>query len=127
MSAFSFAKYLLISVIGNLAFAFLILWFVGRVTTSFFVHARVRLIDPLFYLGGYMYTWKMLATSFPYVGYVMLLNPVMHVMEGARAAVFGGTEYINFWLLAGALVVQTVFWAAASCHSLRKKLDYVPG
>ena len=51
----------------------------------------MRFIYPLWFLGGFQFTWMALYKAFPKIGLVSLLNPLVYVMEGTRAA-FSGQE-----------------------------------
>lgn len=125
MSMFSFTKFLVTCMLGNMVFAFFCLWVAGWASSSFFVHMRIRFFDPLFYFGCDMSTWLTLATALPFLGYLMLLNPITYGMEAMRSAVLGPAGLLNFWLSSAMLCVHLGVWMMAAIKTFEKKLDYV--
>jgi hypothetical protein len=125
MSAFSFPKFVFISVVGNVICAFFALWVAGLTRTEFIIHIRIRLFDPLFYFGCNISTWATLHSVFPFIANLMLLNPVTYCMEGLRVAVFGQAGYINFWICIGVLTLQTLIFVKATLKTFKKRFDFV--
>lgn len=87
--------------------------------------AWCRIIFPLWFLGGYQYSWAVMHKVAPYLSYLMLLNPMIYATEGIRAAQLGQTGYLPFWIC---FVVMTAlcgifgWWAV---KALRQRLDFV--
>jgi len=75
--------------------------------------------------GGYMYSWYAVYHVSPLIGYAHLINPVLYVMEGMRAAVLGQEGYLPFWFSFTALFAFTVVIAWDALRRLRKRLDCV--
>ncbi|MCF7899721.1 ABC transporter permease, partial [Candidatus Babeliales bacterium] len=46
----------------------------------------VRFIFPLWYFGGFQYSWFSLNEKVPWLSYIMLINPMTYATEGMRAA-----------------------------------------
>lgn len=87
--------------------------------------AWCRVIFPLWFLGGFQFSWAAINMVSPTLSYVMLLNPAIYATEGMRAIVLGANDTIPLWIcssvLAGIFVVAS-FW---SYKALKKRLDFV--
>lgn len=85
----------------------------------------MRFIFPLWFLGGFQFSWLVLYKLFPILAYINLLNPMMYIMEGNRAAVLGQAGYIPFWCSVGALIIFSLLAGYFGIRSLKKRLDFV--
>lgn len=118
-------KLLPIILVSNLFFGFFALW-----TTSMLKggvrglqHLWIRFISPIYFFGCYFYTWKSAYSMSPIIGYLSLLNPMVHAMEGARSAVLGTNDYLPFYFTLLSLMGFTVLFAWDSIRRLKIKLD----
>jgi ABC-2 type transport system permease protein len=87
--------------------------------------AWCRVIFPLWFLGGFQFSWSAMLGVTPALAYIMLANPMVYGTEGVRAVILGQQGYIPFWLCCtflAALCVVMMLWAGAA---LRKRLDFV--
>ena len=125
MSNFSFVLFSLIFVLNNVLWAFVCLWMVGFCKADSLFHMRLRLIEPLLFIGCFWCSWHTLYNVFPFLGYVMLANPLTYAMEGARAAVLGQSGFIPYWVSVGMLSFFIVLFAWLALRSLKKRLDFV--
>jgi ABC-2 type transport system permease protein len=126
LSKVHIARFLLAFVLSNIFFGFFALWLSSmcRKMTSL-QHIFVRVINPLYMFGGSFSTWQSAYALAPIIGYLTLLNPIVYVMEGMRAAVLGQEGYLPFWLSCGALVLFTTFFAWHAISRLKKRLDCI--
>ncbi len=85
----------------------------------------MRVMFPLWILGGFQFTWYSLHTVCPVLAYLNLLNPYIYGQEGFRAAMLGQAGYLPVWTCVGALMVMSAICAAVSMIRLKKKLDFV--
>ena len=127
---FSFAKfnyfgYVMLNILGTLVFSFFSLWVCAWSRSRFFVHIRVRLYDPLFFLGCYMSSWAAMAKVLPVLSWIMLANPVTHAMEATRVTVFGQQGYLPFWVSVAYLFLNLFVWAGMMLYAMRKRLDFI--
>lgn len=88
-------------------------------------HVWTRFIFPLWFFGGFQFSWVAMAHVFPIFGYVLLANPVMLATEGLRAAMLGQAGYLNWWACCGGLVVVIIAAWLLTLRRMRKFLDYV--
>jgi len=85
----------------------------------------MRFIFPLWFLGGFQFSWTVLYRLAPKLAYANLLNPMTYIMEGMRAALLGQAEYISVWycIMASLCFIIAFGWIALA--RLKKRLDYV--
>jgi len=122
---FSFFKFVLIFLLINLMFSLFMLMFAGILKGQSIYDFRVQVIDPMFFLGCYMFPWKTLHKVMPIAAYVDLLNPLTYAMEGSRIAFLGQHGLLNFWICCGALAGFSVVCFFLTTVFLRRRLDYV--
>lgn len=107
-------------------FGFFSLWLIGIIKKIQSLSALfLRVINPLFMFGGYFFTWHSSFALSPYIGYAILLNPMIYVMEGMRGAVLGPSGYLPFWTCFGVLWGFTIALGLIGIRGLKKRLDCV--
>ena len=126
LTHFSVPKFILIYILINIfvgAFSLLItstikdLHHMGKV--------GIRFLFPLWSFGGAFYSYKIISTLSPKLGYLNLTNPLLYAMEGIRAAVLGQNGSMNFWLCVIMLTAFTILFAWWGIFRLKKRLDLV--
>jgi len=111
---------------GCLFFGFFSLWLTGILKkiqnlSSLFL----RVINPLFMFGGYFFSWQSSFEFSPYIGYLILINPMIYIMEGMRAASLGQEGYLPFWSCFFALWGFILIFGTHAIFSLKRRLDCV--
>lgn len=115
-----------IFVVSNLFFGFFALWLVAMLKKmSNLAHLFIRIINPMYSFGGWWYSWVAVFGISPALGYLHLVNPLLYVMEGMRAAVLGQEGYLPFWGSFSALSGFTLLFAWDAIRRLKKRLDCV--
>lgn len=84
-----------------------------------------RVMFPLWFLGGYSFSWYSTYSTAPKLAYLMLLNPIIYMSEGMRSALLGQEGLINFWVCCFVLIVMFVVIGIWSFKALKKRLDFV--
>lgn len=84
-----------------------------------------RFIFPMWFLGGFQFSWMALLKTVPLLAYINLFNPMIYITEAVRIALLGQEGYINFWLCLLAIICFSLFFLYISLRNLKKKLDYV--
>ena len=84
-----------------------------------------RVIFPLWWLGGFQFSWKNLHDAAPLLSYFALVNPLVMCFEGIRAAFLGQEGYISFWICFFTLVVWTFIVAYIGTRRMMHRLDCV--
>lgn len=126
LSKISFCKLVLIFLASNLFFGFFALWLSSVFKKmSSLSHLFVRVINPMYMFGGYMYSWHSVYAFSPAIAYLHLINPFLFVMEGMRAATLGQAGYLPFWACFVALILFTAAFAYDAIRRLKKRLDVV--
>ena len=113
-------------VTANLFFGYFALWLTGILKNMTDLNQLwLRYIAPMWMFGGYVYSWQSAYDLSPIVGYISLINPMIYVMEGMRAATLGQAGYLPFWM---SMLMLWIFITACSLHAsrrLRQKLDCI--
>lgn len=126
LSHMSVGKVLLITPLTGVFFGFFALWLASWVSTgSAFYGMWRRLYTPLQLLGCYWFSFAMFTKAFPKMGYISLVVPLTYSTEGVRQAVFGTSDYINFWVCLAVLVCYTLSFGLYAIYKLKRRLDLV--
>ena len=97
----------------------------GAVSTSYFPHARIRLFDPLFYLGCHMVSWVVMKETLPILAWITRVNPATHLMESLRAMVLGPQRFLPIVLTVPSLLIFMCLFFYGMIYFMRKRLDFV--
>jgi ABC-2 type transport system permease protein len=84
-----------------------------------------RFIFPMWFMGGFQFSWISLYHALPIVAWINLINPMIYITECTRAALLGQADYLNFWLCLLAIVFFSAICVAVGMRNLKKRLDYV--
>jgi ABC-2 type transport system permease protein len=63
---------------------------------------------PLTFLGCVYYPWTALS-AVPWLKWLVLINPLVYMCEGFRAALVGGVDHMSLWAVYGALIGFSIF------------------
>ena len=83
------------------------------------------IIHPLFCLGGFNFTFKVMLQECPVLAYINLINPVMYMFEGMRAATLDPALSISFWLCVSILILFSIPMGYIGIYLLKKRLDAI--
>ena len=83
----------------------------------------VRVANPLFMFGAYMFPWTTAYKVAPWIGYALLINPMVYANEAMRSSVVGPEGFLPFTISIVALWCFTVFFALTSIQILKRRLD----
>ena len=67
----------------------------------------------------------MLQEVSPRIAYISLLNPMVYIMEGTRAAVLGQEGSLDFWVCVLMTLVFTILCTFDGIRRIKRRLDYV--
>lgn len=116
----------LIFMMSNLFFGFFALWLSAILKNmNSLSHLFVRIINPMYSFGGWWYSYYTIAKLSPELGYIHLINPLLYVTEGMRAAVLGQDGYLPFWMSLAMLTGFTLLFAWDGIRRLQRRLDCV--
>ena len=84
-----------------------------------------RCIFPMWFMGGFQFSWMALYSVTPIVAWINLLNPMIYITESTRIALLGQADFINFWLCLGMITIFSIVSFAVGLWNLKKQLDFV--
>lgn len=111
---------------ANLFFGYFALWLTSVVSSMTDLNSLwLRYIAPMWMFGGYVYSWQSAYALSHAVGYLSLINPMIYVMEGMRAAALGQEGYLPFYLSVLMLWVFIALCGWYGTKRLKKRLDCI--
>jgi len=126
LSRMSTIKYVLMFMVTSSFYGSFTLFIASLVKSMMKIgNVWMRFIFPLWFLGGYQFSWYILKGLSPQVAYINLLNPITYIMDGMRAAILGQEGYLNFWLCLGVVICFTQVLGFIGITRLKKRLDFV--
>lgn len=126
LSAISLPRLIPMFISTNLFYGFFSLWLTSMLKNIADVGILwVRVINPLIMFGAYFYSWYAVCKFSPVVAYIDLLNPLVYVMEGMRAAALGQEGSLSFWICLPLLWVFILGFGWHGIRRLQKRLDCV--
>jgi len=85
----------------------------------------VRIMFPLWFLGGFQFSWYSVNQTAPKFSYLLLLNPFLYMAEGIRAALLNKNDTIPFWICCAVLIIAWIGVGLCAYKTLKKRLDFV--
>lgn len=126
LSQFNPFKFMIIFMLTNIFYSAFTLWITSRVPGMEKIGSVwMRFVYPLWFLGGFQFSYMVLHNFNPYIAWASLVNPMMYVMEGTRASILGQEGSLNIWICVGMLMIFTVICAWHGLRRLKKRLDYI--
>ena len=123
---FSVHKFLLMFIIINIFGGFLSL-FISSITNDMETMRKVwmRILLPLWFLGGSSFPWFAVYKFSPTVAYLFLLNPVTFASEGIRAATIGQKDYLSFWICLAVLWATSLLFGFIAIKIFKRRLNFI--
>jgi len=84
---------------------------------------KSRILFPLWFLGGFQFTWHMLYKVAPNIAYLNLCNPLIYVMEGLRSTTLPKEQFLPFWNCMAMLLVFSILFGYIGTKKLKERLD----
>jgi len=126
LDAMSYGKFFIIFTLAHLFYGFLSLLIAVQVESLYTMsNVWMRFIYPLWWLGGYQFSWSVLYKVNPYIAYVNLLNPLVWILEGVRASILGQEGYLPFWMCVAVVTLYTAIVGLIGIRLLMRRLDCV--
>ena len=122
---FSFFKFYFLLCIASIFFGFFSI-FIASITKDIYSgldNVWIRVIFPMWFLGGFQFSWKTLYGISPIIASLSLLNPLTYALEGGRAAALDPALSIPYWYCIGALLIFTSIFGYIGIQNLKKRLD----
>lgn len=119
-------KLLLIILMLSFFYACFVLW-VSSIITNMTKMGQVwsRFVFPMWFLGGFQFSWMASYKTLPWLAYINLINPMVYITEAVRVALLGQEGFINFWLCLLAILAFSLGCLYLGITGLKKRLDFV--
>lgn len=126
LTNFSLVKYVAIFICMHIFVGFFTLLTAAYTSSMRYIeNVWTRVVFPIWFLGGYQFTWETLREQIPVFAYINLANPMTYVLEGFRAAFLGQKGYINIWVCCGMILLFATLSAYFGIKKFMKRLDCV--
>lgn len=125
LAYFSFFKFYFLLFVASIFFGFFSI-FITSITKDIYSgldNVWIRIIFPIWFLGGFQFSWKTLYGISPVLAYLNLLNPLTFALEGGRAAALHPDLSIPYWYCIGALLIFASIFGYIGIQNLKKRLD----
>ncbi|MCK4499273.1 hypothetical protein KAU11_02150 [Candidatus Babeliales bacterium] len=126
---FNIFKFVVIYITMHICAGFLSVWASSMPSVGDFsgiLRLWRRNLFPLWWLGGAVFPYFAIASAFPKLSKLFLLNPFLWANEALRGAVLGTqTPTLPFWPLVGALWLTIFILGWWGISRLQKRLDFV--
>jgi len=120
------AEFVLVWLVSALFFSVFAIWVASYVKgPQQMGKVFMRFVFPLWFFGGFQFTWVKLYSVSPWLAYVDLVNPYIYAMEAMRTAVLGQNGNLNFWLCLGMLLLLMVLAFIHAFMRFKRQLDFV--
>ena len=126
LATISWLKFAIILILSNVFFGVFTIAVTAHVgAMSKMENVWTRFIFPLWFMGGYMFSWELVYNLSQPLAYVFLGNPILFVMEGTRAALLGQADCLPWEICCAALCGFTLvgWWYAQ--YKMKRLLDFV--
>lgn len=123
-SHISFGKFVIGYFLAHLFFGFFGL-FVASLTPSmqYVTTVKLRIVFPMWFFGGYQFSWYMLYQTNEWLAYLSLANPTFYIIEGMRGTVIQDPTLLPFNLCMFMTLGWTIACGILGIHFFKKRLD----
>lgn len=119
-------KFTAIIIMASFFYGSFILWTTCKIkNTRKLQNVWMRFVFPIWFLGGYQFSWMTLNKVVGKLAYISLFNPIIYIMEGVRASIIGQENYIDFRICLSVITIFTLFFIVSSIRKLKKRLDCI--
>jgi len=85
----------------------------------------MRYNEILLIFGGFFTPWYIVYKASNILGYLILLNPMLYVTEGARQALFGSSDFFPLWICSVVMISVTILCTWVACIVFKKRMDHI--
>lgn len=120
----AYGKLIVSYILAHLFFGFFGL-FLASITPnlSYITTIKLRIIFPMWFLGGYQFSWLMLYETNKLIAYLNLANPTVYIIEAMRAAVITDHYLIDYHICISMIVLFTIVFGYFGVTNFKKRLD----
>lgn len=84
-----------------------------------------KILVPVMHLGGIYFIWSRLNSFSPLLSKFILLNPLIYIIEGLRAGLFDGSEFLPLMYCVPILLFWIILMLILLWQIITKRLDLV--
>ena len=122
----SWVKFAIIIALANIFYGVFTLAVTAHVgAMSKMENVWCRFIFPMWFMGGFQFSWASIYKLSAPLAYVLLCNPIMFIMEGTRAAVLGTPDCLPWGTCCVALCGFTIVGWLYAKYKMKRLLDLV--
>ncbi len=126
LTQINYFKFLVIVIFQCIFYACFVLWAASIIANmSKLGSIWSRFIFPMWFMGGFQFSWLALYKAIPLLAYINILNPMIYITEAMRAAVLGQSGYINFYICLLAITFYSLTCFTLGMRNLKKRLDFI--
>ena len=85
----------------------------------------MRWNSPLMTFGGFFIPWFVMYEFSPWLGRLVLLNPLLYVTEGLRGAILGGGHFIPLGYCLLGMIAGTVLFTGLAMKLFKSRVDHI--
>ena len=85
----------------------------------------MRFNSPLMTFGGFFIPWFIMYEFSPWLGRLVLLNPLLYITEGLRGAILGGGQYIPLGYCMLGMLAGTVLFTGLAMKLFKSRVDHI--
>jgi hypothetical protein len=107
-------------------YACFVLWVASMITNMAKMgNVWSRFIFPMWFLGGFQFSWIAFYKTLPAIALINLINPMIYITEAVRVALLGQEGFINFWACLLAIIIFAALSFYLGIMGLKKRLDFI--
>lgn len=126
LSQIDWIRFWITLIVGSFFFSFFTLFLVSLIkNVETIENIMMRILFPIWFFGGFNFSFLVAYQTLPALGYVMLINPYTFFHEAIRSTIRGTADFLPFGLNMMVAIAMTVVAAYVGYTRLRSKLDLV--
>ena len=119
-------NFIMVLIVSSMFFGIFTLFLVSLIKeTSSIGNVIMRIVFPLWFFGGFQFSWKSISTTSPTLAYASLVSPYLYAHEAIRSAMFNPNDFIPFWTSILSLIMFTLILGFIGYKRLKKRLDFI--
>lgn len=123
---FNWGYLITIIIVANIFYSSFVLLIVSLVKNMHVVsNVWSRCIFPLWFLGGFQFSWEYLYETNKFLAYIDLLNPIIYINEGFKIAILNKNGLCLFSNCIIIILLFSFFSFFIGYYKIRKKLDFI--
>lgn len=86
-------------------------------------HIFMRIMFPLWFIGGFQFSWQTLFSVNQHFAYLALISPYTYAHEAARAAIINPQQFLNGWMCVDILILLSLVCGFIGYIKIKRNLD----